>query len=66
MKLPIYCEYSWWKYVSSENYQPNSSLIDIFYVDLSFQAAQSILSSPKDEALQVMQDLSQNFPTKAK
>ncbi|XP_029471306.1 UDP-glucose:glycoprotein glucosyltransferase 1 isoform X2 [Rhinatrema bivittatum] len=34
--------------------------------DLSFQAAARILAAPKAEALLVMKDLSQNFPTKAR
>ncbi|KAM9804857.1 UDP-glucose:glycoprotein glucosyltransferase 2 [Neosynchiropus ocellatus] len=34
--------------------------------DLSFQAAARILSVPKFEALKLMRDLSQNFPTKAR
>ncbi|XP_069829133.1 UDP-glucose:glycoprotein glucosyltransferase 1 isoform X2 [Dendropsophus ebraccatus] len=34
--------------------------------DLSFQTAAQILAAPSSEALQVMKDLSQNFPTKAR
>ncbi|XP_068184854.1 UDP-glucose:glycoprotein glucosyltransferase 2 [Antennarius striatus] len=34
--------------------------------DLSFQAAARIMSAPKFDALKLMQDLSQNFPTKAR
>ncbi|XP_059506997.1 UDP-glucose:glycoprotein glucosyltransferase 1 isoform X2 [Stegostoma tigrinum] len=34
--------------------------------DLSFQAAARILAAPTDDALMVMRDLSQNFPTKAR
>ncbi|XP_043557860.1 UDP-glucose:glycoprotein glucosyltransferase 1 isoform X2 [Chiloscyllium plagiosum] len=34
--------------------------------DLSFQAAARILAAPTDDALIVMRDLSQNFPTKAR
>ncbi|XP_066454002.1 UDP-glucose:glycoprotein glucosyltransferase 1 isoform X3 [Eleutherodactylus coqui] len=34
--------------------------------DLSFQTAARILAAPSSEALQVMKDLSQNFPTKAR
>ncbi|XP_074657528.1 UDP-glucose:glycoprotein glucosyltransferase 1-like isoform X2 [Tubulanus polymorphus] len=34
--------------------------------DLSFQAAQRILSSPKDQSLETMRAISQNFPTQAK
>ncbi|XP_072111746.1 UDP-glucose:glycoprotein glucosyltransferase 1 isoform X1 [Mobula birostris] len=34
--------------------------------DLSFQTAARILSAPTDDALMVMRDLSQNFPTKAR
>ncbi|XP_053565723.1 UDP-glucose:glycoprotein glucosyltransferase 1 isoform X2 [Bombina bombina] len=34
--------------------------------DLSFQTAARILSAPTSEALMVMKDLSQNFPTKAR
>ncbi|XP_053733940.1 UDP-glucose:glycoprotein glucosyltransferase 2 isoform X2 [Synchiropus splendidus] len=34
--------------------------------DLSFQAAARILSVPKFDALKLMRDLSQNFPTKAR
>lgn len=34
--------------------------------DLSFQAAARILSAPKFDSLKIMQDLSQNFPSKAR
>nr|XP_020469630.1 UDP-glucose:glycoprotein glucosyltransferase 1 isoform X2 [Monopterus albus] len=34
--------------------------------DLSFQTAARILAAPADDALNVMKDLSQNFPTKAR
>lgn len=34
--------------------------------DLSFQAAAKIMSVPKFDALKVMRDLSQNFPSKAR
>ncbi|XP_033842246.1 UDP-glucose:glycoprotein glucosyltransferase 2 isoform X1 [Periophthalmus magnuspinnatus] len=34
--------------------------------DLSFQAAAKILSAPKFDTLKIMQDLSQNFPSKAR
>ncbi|XP_077583615.1 UDP-glucose:glycoprotein glucosyltransferase 2 [Stigmatopora nigra] len=34
--------------------------------DLSFQAAAQILSAPKFDALKIMRDLSQNFPSKAR
>ncbi|KAJ0070361.1 hypothetical protein NL108_007747, partial [Boleophthalmus pectinirostris] len=34
--------------------------------DLSFQAATKILSAPKFDTLKIMQDLSQNFPSKAR
>ncbi|XP_015244179.1 PREDICTED: UDP-glucose:glycoprotein glucosyltransferase 2-like isoform X1 [Cyprinodon variegatus] len=34
--------------------------------DLSFQAAEKIMSVPKFDALKVMRDLSQNFPSKAR
>ncbi|XP_051873658.1 UDP-glucose:glycoprotein glucosyltransferase 1 isoform X2 [Pristis pectinata] len=34
--------------------------------DLSFQTAARILAAPTDDALMVMRDLSQNFPTKAR
>lgn len=33
--------------------------------DLSFQTAARILAASPDDALYVMRDLSQNFPTKA-
>lgn len=35
-------------------------------IDLSFQTAARILAAPAVEALNVMKDLSQNFPTKAR
>lgn len=35
-------------------------------VDLSFQTAARILAAPAVDALNVMKDLSQNFPTKAR
>lgn len=34
--------------------------------DLSFQTAARILAAPSVDALTVMKDLSQNFPTKAR
>ncbi|CAH1780753.1 unnamed protein product [Owenia fusiformis] len=34
--------------------------------DLSFQAAQKVLSSPSADALRVLTDISQNFPTQAR
>ncbi|XP_072300712.1 UDP-glucose:glycoprotein glucosyltransferase 2 isoform X2 [Eucyclogobius newberryi] len=34
--------------------------------DLSFQAAAKILSAPKFDSLKILQDLSQNFPSKAR
>ncbi|XP_031416204.1 UDP-glucose:glycoprotein glucosyltransferase 2 isoform X2 [Clupea harengus] len=34
--------------------------------DLSFQAAATIMSAPKYDSLKLMQDLSQNFPSKAR
>ncbi|XP_014669413.1 PREDICTED: UDP-glucose:glycoprotein glucosyltransferase 1-like [Priapulus caudatus] len=34
--------------------------------DLSFQAAQTVLSSPKEEALTMLRSISQNFPTVAR
>lgn len=34
--------------------------------DLSFQTAARILAAPSVDALNVMKDLSQNFPTKAR
>lgn len=36
------------------------------FIDLSFQTAARILAAPAAEALTVMKDLSQNFPTKAR
>lgn len=36
------------------------------FIDLSFQTAARILAAPAAEALSVMKDLSQNFPTKAR
>lgn len=34
--------------------------------DLSFQAGQRVVSAPKTDVLQVLQDLSQNFPMAAR
>ncbi len=39
---------------------------DLISTDLSFQAAARILSVPKFDALKLMRDLSQNFPSKAR
>ena len=42
-------------------------LLTVFLLsDLSFQTAARILAAPAVEALTVMRDLSQNFPTKAR
>lgn len=38
----------------------------ISFIDLSFQTAARILAAPAVDALNVMKDLSQNFPTKAR
>lgn len=40
--------------------------IVVSLVDLSFQTAARILTAPPVDALMVMKDLSQNFPTKAR
>ena len=37
-----------------------------FDTDLSFQAAQRVVSSPKEEAMKVLRDISQNFPLQAR
>ena len=37
-----------------------------FDTDLSFQAAQRVVSSPKEEAMKVLRDISQNFPSQAR
>lgn len=36
------------------------------FIDLSLQAAQTILSSEKEDALKKLQDISQNFPSVAR
>lgn len=42
-------------------------MIELFSIlDLSFQTAARILAAPTVDALMVMKDLSQNFPTKAR
>ena len=37
-----------------------------FDTDLSFQAAQRVVSSQKEEAMKVLRDISQNFPLQAR
>lgn len=36
------------------------------FLDLSFQSAQRVMSTDRDAALDVLQDLSQNLPSKAR
>ena len=38
----------------------------ILFLDLSFQAAQKVMSAPQDKSLEILRDLSQNFPVLAK
>ncbi len=36
------------------------------FVDLSYQAAQRVVSAPPEEALKTLRDISQNFPVQAR
>ena len=38
----------------------------MFVLDLSFQAGQRVLASPVNDALRVLRDTSQNFPTQTR
>ena len=50
------------------NYKTHKCLLCMynFDTDLSFQAAQRVVSSPKEEAMKVLRDISQNFPLQAR
>ena len=50
------------------NYKTHKCLLCVynFNTDLSFQAAQRVVSSPKEEAMKVLRDISQNFPLQAR
>ena len=47
-------------------FQQITSDSDSFLLDLSFQAASQIMSTPVYDAIKLMKDISQNFPIKAR
>lgn len=49
-----------------EQYQQRIQFEDFFVTDLSYQTAQKVLSADRDEQIRVLQDLSQNFPSRTR